>query len=105
MSVLGLCPIATNTALHAISDFSPVFALRTTTPRHRPFSSGRISSTTLSHTGSIFGLESARSAMIFDARNSPRRWIIFTDEQKRVRNTASSHAESPPPTTATSLPR
>ena len=37
--------------------------------------------------------------MIGDARNSSRRWTITTLLAKRVRNVASSIAESPPPTT------
>ena len=38
--------------------------------------------------------------MIFDARNSLRRWTSVTLSAKRVRKLASSSAESPPPTTA-----
>ena len=38
--------------------------------------------------------------MILEARSSSRRTIIETFEPKRVRNVASSTAESPPPTTA-----
>ena len=49
---------------------------------------------------SIFGSANARSCMILEARSSPRRWIIVTLLAKRVRNVASSTAESPPPTTA-----
>ena len=43
--------------------------------------------------------------MIFDARSSLRRWTSVTLSAKRVRNVASSTAESPPPTTAISWPR
>ena len=43
--------------------------------------------------------------MIFDARSSSRRWITVTCVAKRVRNSASSIAVSPPPTTAIGLPR
>ena len=40
--------------------------------------------------------------MILLARNSSRRWTIVTDSANRVRNVASSIAESPPPTTTMS---
>ena len=43
--------------------------------------------------------------MIFEARSASRRWISVTLRANRVRKVASSTAESPPPTTATSLPR
>ena len=43
--------------------------------------------------------------MIFEARNSLRRWTRWTFVQNFVRNVASSIAVSPPPTTTTSLPR
>ena len=55
--------------------------------------------TTVFHSTLIFGLSSARSAMILLARNSSRRWMIVTVSANRVRNVASSIAESPPPTT------
>ncbi len=42
--------------------------------------------------------------MIFDARNESRRWMSVTLVAKRVRNIASSIAESPPPTTTISFP-
>ena len=58
------------------------------------------SSTTEFHTTSIFGLASARSCMIFEPRNSSRRWMSETFEANLVRKMASSSAESPPPTTA-----
>ena len=47
----------------------------------------------------------ARSSMIFEARKASRRCSSVTLEAKRVRNIASSIAESPPPTTAISLSR
>ena len=43
--------------------------------------------------------------MILLARNRSRRWMIVTLVANFVRTSASSIAESPPPTTATSLPR
>ena len=64
-----------------------------------------MSSTTVFHRNLIFSFSCARSRMIFDARSSSRRWIIVTDLAKRVRNMASSTAESPPPTTAMSWSR
>ena len=36
--------------------------------------------------------------MIFEARNSSRRWTIVTFEENFARKIASSIAESPPPT-------
>ena len=57
------------------------------------------------HSTLIFGLASARSAMILLARNSSRRWMIVTVSANRVRKVASSIAESPPPTTTMSWPR
>ena len=53
----------------------------------------------------IFSLARARSSMIPEARNSSRRWTIVTDRANRVRNVASSIAESPPPTTTMSWSR
>ena len=41
--------------------------------------------------------------MIFDARNSSRRWTIVTFEANFARKIASSIAESPPPTMIVSL--
>ena len=90
--------MATNTPVTSSTLVSPVCTLRTRTPVTLP-SSPRISSTTLFHSTLIFGLLSARSAMILLARNESRRWTIVTDSAKRVRKLASSIAESPPPTT------
>ena len=45
------------------------------------------------------------SSMIFDARKASRRCSNVTLDAKRVRNSASSMAESPPPMTAIGLPR
>ena len=53
----------------------------------------------------IFGSLCARAAMILLARSSSRRWIMVTEFANLVRKVASSTAESPPPTTAMSLPR
>jgi hypothetical protein len=44
-------------------------------------------------------------SMIFDARSVSRRCTMVTLLANLVRNTASSIAESPPPTTAISWPR
>ena len=63
-------------------------------------SSPLMAATSESQTNSSFGSANARSCMIFEARSSSRRWIIVTLLPKRVRNVASSIAESPPPTTA-----
>ena len=54
---------------------------------------------------SIFSFARARSSMMFDARNSSRRWTIVTLSTNFVRKIASSIAESPPPATITSFSR
>ena len=46
----------------------------------------------------MFVLARARSSMIFEARNSSRRWTTSTFEANFARNIASSIALSPPPT-------
>ena len=89
-----------NTPSVATSRVSPVTVSRNVTPVTA--SSPWISSIVAFHTTSILGLASARSCMIFDARNSSRRCTIVTLEANFVRNVASSIAESPPPTTISS---
>src|SRR5215468_3777113 len=54
---------------------------------------------------SILGFARARCCMILLARNWSRRCSRCTLEAYLVRKSASSIAVSPPPTTATSLPR
>ena len=63
------------------------------------------STTSESQTKLIFSLVNARSCMILLARSESRRCTIVTDFANRVRNVASSIAESPPPTTAMSWSR
>ena len=46
----------------------------------------------------MFSIARARSSMIFEARNSSRRWTIVTFEANLARKIASSIAVSPPPT-------
>ena len=46
----------------------------------------------------MFAIWRARSSMMFEARNSSRRWMTTTFEANFARNIASSIAESPPPT-------
>ena len=53
----------------------------------------------------ILGFFRTRSIMIFEARNSSRRWMRCTRSTSFERYEASSMAESPPPTTATVLRR
>ena len=53
----------------------------------------------------MFGCWRARSSMIFDARNSLRRWMIVTLDANFDRKIASSMAESPPPTMTVSASR
>ena len=61
--------------------------------------------TTESHRNVIFSFRNARSCMILDARSSLRRWTTVTESPNFVRNSASSRAESPPPTTTIRLSR
>jgi hypothetical protein len=79
--------------------------LRIVTAVSLPVSAPSASSTTTGVTNSILSFSRARSTMIFDARNSSRRWSTVTFEANFVRKIASSIAESPPPTTTTSLSR
>ena len=53
----------------------------------------------------MFSASRARSSMIADARNSARRWMIFTSLANFARKMASSIAVSPPPTTIVGLSR
>ncbi|MNR57371.1 hypothetical protein D3C85_1781370 [compost metagenome] len=57
------------------------------------------------HAKLILGLSLARCAMMREARSSPLRTTTVTDLPNRVRNIASSMAESPPPTTMMSCSR
>ena len=52
----------------------------------------------------MLSLPRARSSMIFEARNSSRRWTIVSFSANLLTKIESSIAESPPPITATSLP-
>ena len=63
------------------------------------------SSTTVERTSSILSFAFTRSTMICDALNSSRRWTRLTLLAKRAMKLASSIAESPPPTTVTTLSR
>ena len=100
-SVFGWWPIAVKRAFTLSSEVSPVFTFFSRTPVTSFFATSNTSSTTEFQTISIFGCLITRSAMIFDARNWSRRWITYTFEANRVRNSDSSMAVSPPPTTAT----
>ncbi len=95
--------MATNMPVTASVEVSPVFVSVRTAPSN--FSVPTRSWTTLFHLNSIFGLANARSCMIFEARSESRRWTTVTLSANLVRNSASSIAESPPPTTAMSWPR
>ena len=72
-AVLGTSPIAINTPAQSIVVSAPVTVSRTRTPVTSSFATSRISTTSLFHTGLIFGFASTRSAMIFDARSESRR--------------------------------
>ena len=95
--------MATNTPLTLRVSSSPVLVLRSSNPVTLP--SPRTSATSLSQRKLIFGLAKARSCMILEARSWSRRCTTVTDLANRVRNVASSMAESPPPITAMSRSR
>ena len=80
-----------------------VLTLRTRTPVSAL--SPTASSTTESQTISTFGFSSSRFCMMREARSSSRRWTTKTLEPNLVRCVASSTAESPPPTTNSTLLR
>ena len=65
--------MATNTPAQSMTLSFPVFKFFTLTPMTLSCLTSRISVVTESQTGLIFGLESVRPAMIFDARNVSRR--------------------------------
>ena len=102
-SVFGVWPIATKYPSVSMSVASSVTMFLIVTPVTS--SSPRTSSTTVFQRTSIFSWSRTRRAMMADARNSSRRWMIVTFEANFVRNRASSIAESPPPTTTSSLSR
>src|SRR3972149_4296740 len=95
--------MATKRPSNGSSCRSPLRASR----RRRPVttSSPNTSAISLFQRTSILGWASARSCMILLPRNCSRRWTSVTWLAKRVRKVASSRAVSPPPTTATCLPR
>ena len=101
---LGIWPMPRNIKLTGSSSTTPVAVLR----RRRPFTSfsstPSTSSTTVLVRNSILSCALARSSMIGEARNLSVRLISVTLLAKRVRNSASSMAESPPPITAIGLP-
>src|SRR6266540_3277067 len=52
----------------------------------------------------MFGMSLARSSMIFEARNSLRRWTMASSDANLEMKIESSIAESPPPITTTFSP-
>ena len=90
--------MATNRPLTSRRCVSPDFTLRTC--RASVCAAPSMPTTSESHTKVIFGCSRARRCMISEARMESRRWMMVTEEAKVVRNSASSRAESPPPTTA-----
>ena len=90
--------MATKRPVTSMVDSSPVFRFRRF--RVLSFSSPCSPVTSVSQTKRIFSWARARSAMVLEARSSSRRWMTVTVEANLVRNSASSMAESPPPTTA-----
>jgi len=81
--VFGLWPIAMNTPSAGMTRDFPVAVSLSRSPD--TFSSPRTSSTAVLVWISIFGLSFARSTMIRLARNSSRRWSMWTFDAKRVR--------------------
>jgi hypothetical protein len=78
IAVLGWWPIARKTPWQGNSVTSPVRVSRSRTARTPASLAPSTSTTSLCQRHSIFGLASAFSCMIFDARSSPRRWTTVT---------------------------
>ncbi len=98
--------MAMKTPSTGTSVISPVFTFFSFAPvTDFGFSVPSTSSSTVSHITLIFGLSNRRCCSTFSARSSSRRCTRMTSEAKLVRNSASSTAVLPPPTTMTFLPR
>ena len=104
MSDCGSWPMAMKAPPKASSRSSPVSMLRRRATRSNGPSPSWNSSTTYGVRNSMFSIARARSSMIFEARNSSRRWTMWTFEANLARKIASSMAESPPPTMIVSCP-
>ena len=102
-AVFGTCPMAMKIpSQSSLCTWSVCVFLNITVST--PFSCDPIISSTVElYLNDIFRLDIALSTMIFDARNSSRRWTTTTSDANFVRKVASSIAESPPPTTKTFL--
>ncbi|BCO41142.1 hypothetical protein MINTM001_22810 [Mycobacterium paraintracellulare] len=92
--------MATNTPVTASVDSAPLTVSRNRNPV--TVSAPSTASTALLVRKVILSLARARSNMIREARNSSRRCTNVTLRANRVKNVASSIAESPPPITAMS---
>ena len=94
-------PIATKAPPASISSVSPVSAWRSRTRSSLPSSPATNSSGTNGVLRLMLGRSTARSNMIFEARNSSRRWTIVSSLAYLEMKIESSIAESPPPITTT----
>jgi hypothetical protein len=100
-SVFGLCPMATKTPSVGKNTFFVFLIVENFHARHAFFFRAENFPISVFHITSIFSLAKTRSCIIFEARNESRRCIKLTFEAKRVKNSASSIAVSPPPTMTT----
>ena len=98
ISDCGSWPIAMNAPAIGSSLVSPVSVLTSSARSSWPFSPARKALTVYGVRNSMFSVVCARSSMIFEARNSSRRFTIVTLDENFARKIASSIAESPPPT-------
>lgn len=99
--VLGLFPIAMNSPWMGISVSVPLMVSVSLIPSTR--FSPVMFVTCLFQMKSILGFVSALCCIILEARSLFPRCMMWTLSANRVKNSASSIAESPPPTTAISL--
>ena len=99
-----MCPIATKAPPTSSSSVSPVSALRSRTWPSLPSSPATNSSGTNGVLKLMLSWSRARSCMIFEARNSSRRWTMVSSLANFEMKIESSIAESPPPITTTSSP-
>ena len=97
-------PIATNAPPISSSSTSSVSAFRTRSAASLPSSPATNSSGTNGVLKLMLACSRARSSMIFEARNSSRRWTTARSDANFEMKIESSIAESPPPITATFSP-
>ncbi len=103
--MFGWCPMPMNRPSVSAELSALVLRWRSFTPTTCPTSTPSTSATSMFQRNETLGCAMARSCMIFDARSSSLRCTMVTCDANLVRNSASSMAVSPPPTTITRFPR